>query len=142
MKKPKQKHKTRAELVAELNKNKDFRDKMIFTKEVFYPALAKATASIDDAIQNLSIINTVIMEKFLGFMKDKKMSELKITESLSKEDPKYHDLKYMIELFDDYTVFDAKDIFEGMRGEIQLFVTEENKSRTLLDLKRQWIDEL
>lgn len=70
------------------------------------------------------------------------MSELKIVDNLSKDDTKYEALKDMLQLFDDYSVFDAKDMLEGMKNEITLFLVEENKARTLDDLKRKWIDEM
>ena len=117
-------------------------EKMKFTKEVFFPALGKATTSIDDALQNLSVINSILMERFLGLMKEKTMKDIKLADSLSGTDPKHKEMKEMIELFDDMSVFDAKDLMEGMRNEINLFLTEENKSRQLSDLHPKWLDEI
>ncbi len=142
MQKAKRQNKTREELIAGLKSNDAFQKKMQFTKEKFYPALTEATTSIDDALQNLSIINTILMEKFLGKMKDVKFKELDIQGNISDADPKAYALREMLSLFDDMTAFDAKDLMEGMRNEINLFLTEENKSRTLADLRRRWIDEL
>lgn len=141
-KKQKQIHKTREELLADLRKNKQFMEKMKFTKEVFFPALTNATQSIDDALQNLTVINSLIMEKFLGFMKEKTMRDIKLVDSLSGTDPKSKEMKVMIELFDDFSIFDAKDLMEGMKNEINLFLNEENKTRKLSDLKPRWLDEL
>lgn len=142
MKKEKRIQKTRDQLLKDLRNNKRFQEKMMFTREVFYPALSRATKNIDDAISNLSIINSMMMEKFLGFMKETKFKELKIVDSLSVTDPKYKELKEMLELFDEYNVFDAKDLMEGMKNEINLFLSEENKSRTLADLKQVWLDQI
>lgn len=135
-------NKTKEQLLHELKSNSKFQEKMKFTREVFYPALTRATTSIDDAVGNLTIINSMVMEKFLGFMKETKFKDLKITDSLSPTDPKYQYLKDMLELFDEYNVFDAKDLMEGMKNEIQLFLHEENKSRTLADLKQVWLDQM
>ena len=142
MHKPKQVHKTREQLLADLKKNKQFMEKMKFTKEVFFPALIKATNSIEDALQNLSVINSIIMEKFLDLMKEKTMKDLDVTSRLSGKDPKTEEMKAMLALFDDMTVFDAKDLMEGMKNEINLFLTEENKNRKLSELKPRWLDEL
>lgn len=142
MKASKRINKSREQILTDLKNNKDFQEKMKFTREVFYPALARATTSIDDAIQNLSIINTFIMERALGFMKEKKMSEISLGDIVSKTDPKSKEMKELLTLFDDYTVFDAKTVFEGMKSEINLFVQEENKMRGLNDLRRVWVDEL
>ncbi len=140
--KPKQIHKTREQLLTDLKNNKQFMEKMKFTKEVFFPALNKATTSIDDALQNLSVINSLIMEKFLGFMKEKTIKDLKLADNLSGTDSKAQEMREMIALFDDMSVFDTKDLMEGMRNEINLFLNEENKLRKLSDLKPRWLDEI
>jgi hypothetical protein len=142
MQKSKRQNKTREQLMIELKNNEEFKKKMAFTKEVFYPALTQATTSIDDALSNLSIINTILMEKFLGFMKETKFKDLKIEDNISDEDPKAEDLKAMLALFSDMSAFDAKDLLEGMRNEINLFLQEENKIRTLSELQPKWIDEI
>ena len=138
----KQKFRSKEELIKDLKDNKKFQEKMSFTRDKFYPALARASRSIDDAQQQLYMINTMVMQKFLGKMKEFKFKDMGMVEILSKEDSKYHEVKEMLELFDDYSVFDAKDIMEGMKSEITLFLNEENKSRSLEDLKTKWIDQL
>ena len=60
------------EILADLKKNKDFQEKMKFTKEVFYPALCEASKNIEDATMFVGSISTVMMDKFLGLMKEKK----------------------------------------------------------------------
>jgi hypothetical protein len=135
-------NKTKEELLADLKKNGEFIEKMKFTKEVFYPALCKATNNIEDAIQNLSIINTVILEKFLAKMKEIKMKDIDIYSNLSEKDPQYENLKAMLNLFDDKNVFEAKELFEGMKSEISLFLNEEQKNRKLDELATKWIDEM
>ncbi len=136
------KMRTKEELLASLKGNAVFKEKMAFTREKFYPALIEATTSIDDAQQNLYTINTVIMEKFLGLMKEKTMKDIKLVDNLSKDDPKYEQMVELVSLFDNFSVFDAKDLLEGMRNEISLFLTNENKSRSLADLKVVWIDQM
>lgn len=142
MKKQKQVFKKREEIIADLKNNKDFMEKMKFTREQFYPALCKASRNIEDATSFISSINTVLMEKFLGLMKEKKFGELNLIDSLDPKDEKYEDIKSMLELFNDMNLFDAKSQFEGMKAEINLFVQEENRERQLQDLKTRWIDQL
>ena len=134
-------NKTREELIADLQKNAAWMAKMKFVKNVFYPALCKATNSIEDAMQNLAIINTVIMEKFLGKMKEVKMKDIDIYSNLSPDDKQYENIKEMLGLFDDVSVFEAKEYFEGLKQEISLFLNEEQKERKLEDLKTRWLDE-
>ena len=140
--KPKQKHLTTEEILEQTRHNAEFREKMSFVKNEFYPALCKATTSIEDALQNLTIINSVIMDKFLARMKEVKMSDIDIYTNLSPSDPQYEGLKLMLQLFDDMSVFEAKQYFEGMKAEIGTFLNDENKERKLEDLKTRWIDEL
>ena len=140
-KKGSQVNKTKEELIADLQKNAAWMAKMKFVKESFYPALCKATNSIEDATSNLTIINSVIMDKFLGRMKEVKMKDIDIYSNLSKTDPQYENLKAMLELFDDLSVSEAKEYFEGLKQEIGLFLNEEQKQRKLEDLKTRWLDE-
>ena len=133
---------SKEQILADLKANEKFQEKMTFIKTKVYPALCEATTSIDDATQNLSIINSIIMEKFLGFMKEKTMKDINIYTNLSEKDEKYEELKAFLSLFDDYTIFDTKDILEGLKNEITLFITEENKTRKLADLKTKWLDEI
>lgn len=133
---------TQAELLANLKNNSEWMAKMKFVKEVFYPALCKATTSIEDALSNLSIINSVILEKFLGRMKEIKLKDLDIYSNLSKEDPQYEGLKAMLNLFDDKSVFEAKELMEGLSQEIKLFLNEEQKNRTLESLPTKWLSDM
>lgn len=134
--------KSKDELLAELKQNKDFVKKMDFTRNSVYPRLIDATTSIEDALEQLYMINSVIMQGFLELMKEKLTKELKIVDKLSQTDPKYLAMKTFLELFDEKSVFETKEVLEGLRNEINLFVSEENKKRSLADLKTTWIDEL
>lgn len=137
-----QKHKSKEELMADLKANTKFQEKMKFTKDVFYPALCEATTSIDDASILLSGFNTVIMQEFLAMMKDKTLKELNLGDKLDPFNNKMDECKKLLALFEDMSVFDAKDYIEGMRNEIQLFLTEEAKERSLSELKVKWLDEI
>jgi len=135
-------NKTKAEVLQDLKKNAEFISKLKFVKEQFFPALCKATNSIEDAIQNLTIINSVILDKFLGKMKETTMRDIDIYTNLSPSDPQYENLKAMLQLFDDKSVFEAKELMEGMKAEITMFLNEEQKERKLEELKCRWIDEV
>jgi len=140
--KKKQVHLTAEQLIEQSRRKAERDENLKFVKEQFYPALCKATTSIEDAMQNLTIINSVIMEKFLANMKEVTMKEIDIYTNLTPSDPQYENLKAMLELFDNKTVFEAKELFEGMKGEITLFLSDEQKERKLEDLKVKWIDEI
>lgn len=142
MKKPKQVLRNKDELIADLKKNDQFMRKMKFAREEFYPALCKASSSIDDAQMFLSSFNTMVMQEFLELMKQKKLADLMLEDKLDKNAPQYNEIIQLVHLFDDMSVFDVKDQVEGMRNEISLFITEENKGRKLEDLKTTWLDQM
>ena len=137
-----QEHLTGPALLAKLKNDADWTSKMKFVKEVFYPALCKATISIEDATQNLVILNSIMMEKFLAKMKETKYGDLDMESNLSPKDPKYEDLKALLHLFDDKNVFEAKELMEGMKGEIEQFKADWWKNKTLDELPTKWVDEL
>lgn len=140
--KKKRTNRTREQIIADLHNSKQFQIEMAFAKDVFYPALCEASKSIDDASMFLSSINTIMMEEFLGFMKEKTFGDLKLESKLDPKDEKHEELKKFLDLFKDKSVYDAKSCIEGMRSEIQLFLNEESKERQLKDLKTNWLSEL
>lgn len=134
--------KTKEELLKEMANNVKFQEKLKFTKEKLYPAIVEASDNIDDAKMFLSSINNVLMERFLGEMKKLTFKDLKIVEGLDSKGDKFGQYEKLLRLFDDMSVFDAKDYIEGMRNEIDIFITDEMRGRPLSSLKTKWIDEL
>lgn len=142
MPKPKKPIRSKEQLLLDLKKSEQFVKKMKFAREQFLPAVEKACPSVDDAKMFLSSINNVIMERFLQMMKESKVSDLKLIEGLDEKADNYEGYKAILELFSDMSVFDAKDNIEGMRSEIDLWISEEMKSRTLTSLPKRWLDEI
>ncbi len=133
---------SKEEVLADLRKNQEFVKKMAFVKEKFWPALIAATTSIDDAVILLSGFNNIIMQEFLGLMKQKTVFDLDLISKLDPKADKVEENKALLSLFLEYSVFEAKEIIEGMRSEINLFLLEEQKARTLDTLKTKWVDEI
>jgi len=138
----KRKFKNKEQVIKDLKRNQDFAKKMEFVKTKFYPALIESSHSIDDARTFLGSFSTMIMQEFLQTMKNKKVSELGLVKMLDAKDEKYEQIKAVVELFDDASLFEAKELVEGMKAEIQLFVDEELKERPLSTVKPRWIDEI
>lgn len=132
---------TKEQILAEMTKNADFQQRMRFVKDKFWPALCAASQNIEDATMLLTGFNNIIMETFLGQMKEKKLSDLNLKEKLDKASPKYAENIKLLELFEGFDVFRAKELIEGMKGEVQIFVNDELKDRPLSTLKTKWIDE-
>jgi len=134
--------KNKDEVIADLKKNAEFTQRMKFVKETFYPALCEASMNIEDAGMLLAGFNDMIMQEFLGRMKEVKMIDLKLENKLDKTSPKYEQNKKMLALFDGCNVFEAKQYVEGMRGEIETFKRDEMQDRPLSSLKTKWVDQL
>jgi len=134
--------KDREKLLKDLKLNPVFIEKMAFTKEKFFPALVEASKSVNDAKIFLTSMSNILMDKFLAKMKEVKMSELNLTEILDKKSEKYEEFKKLIALFDDKDLFTSKELLEGMKGEIDLWINEEFNTRKLSDLKLKWLDEV
>jgi hypothetical protein len=140
--KPKNKIRTREEILRDMKKSDEFIKKMKFTKEQLYPAVVKASKNVEDAKIFLTSLSNMIMQKFLSKMKEIKFSELKLDESLSISDEKYLYYKELLALFNEMNVFDSKELIEGMKGEIDLFVREKMENTKLEDLPVRWLDEI
>ena len=142
MKKSKRVVKSKEEILKELKANPEFTNKMQFIKKEFFPALCKASDNIADAQILLAGFNTTIMQQFLDLMKEKKLVDLTLGDKLDKESPKYKENLALLGLFYDMTIFEAKELIEGMKNELALFLEEESRNRPLTDLKTKWIDEM
>ncbi len=138
----KQKVNDKARIAAELKQKQEWKRKMAFVKTELWPAVIAATDSIDDALQLLSSFNTTIMQEFLANMKTTSMLDMKLVEKLDKKSPKYDENAALLALFNGMSAFEAKEYLEGIRNEINLFVTDELKKRKLDTLIAVWIDEL
>lgn len=134
--------KSKEQILAEMRANVDFQKKIAFVKEKFYPALCEASDNIEDALVLLVGFNNTIMQSFLGLMKEKKIVDLNLESKLDASSDKFIENRNLLELFNDLSVFDAKDYIEGMKNEIEMFKQEEFKARPLSSLKTKWIDEV
>ncbi len=136
------KPRSKEEIMAAMKGNADFQRRIKFAREQFWPALGEAAENIQDAQILLEGFNTTLMQAFLARMKDIKMKDLDLESKLDQTSPRYEQNKTLLHLFDDMSLYDAKDNIEGMKGEIQQFIIDELKSRPLSSLHPKWIDEL
>ncbi len=112
----------------------------IFVKDNFYPALLDSTDSIDDAKFLLSSFSNMLMEQFLGQMKEKKFVELELHKKLDKASPKYKKYIELLAIFGDKSVYDARELIEGMKNEIEVMISNEMKERPLNSLKTMFYE--
>lgn len=130
---------TKEQVVAQMEQNKLFQKRMKFIKESFWPTLCETADSIEDTTLFLSGFNTALMQAFLSKMSETKFSELKLDEKITGDSEKY---KKILALFNDMSILEAKEYIEGMKGEIQLFLSDEQRERPLTSLKPKWVDEI
>lgn len=134
--------KSKEQFLTEIKSNVEFQKRMAFTKDQFWPALCESSTNVEDAQILLEGFNTVIMQTFLGKMKEFTIKDLDLGVKLDAMNDKFLENQKLLALFNDVTVFDAKDYIEGMRNEIALFQRDEMKQRPLSSLKVTWLDEI
>ena len=139
---PKHIPKTREQLIAELKSSDKWKEKMLFAKTKFYPALCDLDTNVDDTKVFLTSINSVMMEKVIQGMKTMKFGDLKLAESLDPKDADYEGYVKLLNLFNEMTAYDAKDLIEGMRNEIATFENDLMKNTKLINLPVKWLDEI
>lgn len=139
---PRAHNKSKEEILFDLKKNQDFQRKLKFTREIFYPALLKANPTVEEASTWLSGFNSALMQGFLARMKEVKMSDLKLGLQLVATDDRFLDFQNIVSIFDDMSVYEAKDHIEGLRGEIELWKGDEDKQRPLSSLVTKWLDQI
>jgi hypothetical protein len=142
MKKQKRVVKSKEELLAEMKGNAKFIIKMKFAKEQFYPAVVDLGVSVDETKMFLSSINNVLMEKFLQRMKELTFKDLDLISGLDPKGENFDKYKTLLALFDDMSVFEAKEHLESMRNDIDIWITDEMRERKMDSVKARWIDEL
>lgn len=133
---------TKEQIAAQLKAQTERAARLKFIKEQFWPALGEACGSIEEAQMFLNGFNSVLMNEFLGLMKDKKFSEFDMIAKLGKEDERYEKQVKLLELFSDMNVFEAKGHIEGMKNEIDIFLQDERRKRPLATLHPTWLDEV
>lgn len=140
--KPKRKQRTKEELLEAMKNSEAFKEKIHFVREVFYPALMKATDNVEQAGEYLGALNSLLMQQFLKKMQEVSFKDMNIPELLGKDDPQYEPMKAMLALLEDKSVYEAKDVMEGLKGEIDLFKRDYFKKMKLEDLPAIWIDQM
>lgn len=134
------KPKSKEEIAQGMKNIQEAKKLRVFVKDVFYPQLIKSTKSIDDAKFLLSSFSNMVMEQFLSQMKEKKFIELGLEKKLDKASPSYKDYLDLLGLFVDFSVYDTRELIEGMKQEIEANITAELKDRKLDTLKTQFYE--
>lgn len=134
------KPRTKDQIISDAMRIKEATRQKALIKEKIYPTLIEASENIQDAKMFLSSFSSMIMDAFLVRMQDVKFKELKLNERLLVDGPHKEHFEKLLSHFDDESVFTAREITEGLRNEVQMFIDDEMKSRKLDTLKTNFLD--
>ena len=138
--KAKQIHKTKEELISDDEKKKEIARKRRIIVDKFYPALIKATISVDEAKALINAMGTLLMENVLKTMKERKIDE--ISESmisvLCTDGERKIEVTELLATLNGENLFVSREIIEGMTKAIAAMEMDEMKSRSLGTLKTNW----
>lgn len=107
-----------------------------FIKEEVYPFLLEHSENIEEAKQMCTVLKMTITQAAMNREKKLLVSELDVPQV----DAKYEKYNQFIKLFLDKTVFDSKQLMEGMSDVIDSFIREENTKRKLSEIKADLLD--
>lgn len=108
--------------------------------EKFYPALIKATISIDEAKMLLQSIASLTMEEVLKTMQHIKFDSIydRVLKKLTPDDVRLLPVEQLLGTIRNENLFVAREIVEGMQRAIGQMQHDEDKERTLATLKPDW----
>lgn len=135
-KSPIQHPKTAQELNIELRREENKR----FIKEKFYPAVAAATVSVDEATALLQAAGELIMAEAMNVMKTTKIKDVKniIVRKLAPNDERLLEIEALVGLFDEMTLFDTRSNLEHMKAVVEQMKIDAMRKTTLKDMEPDW----
>lgn len=133
---PIQKPRTKEELELEIKREESKR----FIKEKFYPAVAAATQSVDEATALLQAAGELIMGEAMQVMKTMKIKDVKniIVRKLAPNDERLLEIETLIGIFDEKTLFDARVDLQHMQSLIEQVKIDMARSKKLSDIDVPW----
>lgn len=140
MPKPKKPVRTKEEIIADEQRKAEVARKRDIITGQFYPALVKATISVDEAKALISATNSLLMGEVMKAMKEKKFSEVldSIHKGLCQDGERSEEIKALLEVFKDENLFITRELIEGMTGAIERMIVMDNRNKTLDSFKPDW----
>ncbi len=139
MAKPKKPVRTKEQLQAEQKRLVEVSRQRKLVKEQFWPLLVASSDDVDDAQSFLGSLTSLIMQKSMELLKERTFGDLDLGKFMDPKNPHHEDLMKLINLFKNEPVFVVRDIVEGMKREIDMFVHNELKTRPLSSLKADFM---
>jgi len=138
--KPKKVTKTKQEIAKQMSNQHEVARKRSLIVDEFYPALIKATVSVDEAKALISAMGTLLMEQVLKTMKERKFSDIAmdLQNILCTDGERKDEIGSLLATLANENLFVAREIIEGMTAAIEASIREEMRIRTLATLKTNW----
>lgn len=108
--------------------------------EKFFPALTAATVSVDEARMLVSATTSLIMEAAMAVLKEKTFKDIEedVFKKLCPDGERAEEIRDLLKVFSDETLFVSREIIEGAKQAIDQMVNDEMRSRSLATLKADW----
>lgn len=118
----------------------EIKRKRVIVVDKFFPALAKATISIDEARMFVSATTSFIMEAVMDTMRQRKFSEIseRVLKGLSPDGERKEEISALLDIFSGETLFVSREIIEGAKQAIDQAINDEMRERKLNDIKFNW----
>lgn len=133
-------NRTSDEIIRDMHNKKEVARKRKLITERFYPALSAATVSVDESKMLLSAINSVMMERVLATMKERKFSDIKkdVLAIITSDGERKSEISKLLSTLDSETLYVSREITEGASRAIEQMIMEDMRSRGLDTLKPDW----
>lgn len=133
-------HRTSEQIVADMEREAERRRKRDLIVDQFYPALEKASISIDEAKALLSAFGALVMEEAMKTLKEKKIADVKesMLSVLCADGTRKAEVGALLDVFGAETLYSTRNFIEGMNASITQATTDEQRDRTLDTLKMNW----
>lgn len=132
-------NKTKEQIETEIKNSQNIKRKRSIIMDTFYPALMEATVSVDEAKALIQALGSSLMSEALRTMRERKFSEISeaVLNVLTKDERK-EEIKNLLSTLENESLFDAREIIEGMTNAIEMMIREEMQGRKLDSLKADW----
>lgn len=138
--KPKKTVKSKEQIAHEMYNAQEIARKRDIIVNEFYPALIRATISVDESKALIHAMSSLLMEDVLKTMKERKFADIAMSlqERLTTDGERVEEIAALLATLANENLFVAREIIEGMTAAIEASITEEMRERNLSTLKTNW----
>jgi hypothetical protein len=133
-------NKSKEQILDEMQRSQSIKRKRTIIMDNFYPALIEATISVDEAKALVQAMGSSLMGEVMKTMRERKFSEIStnVHKILCSDGQREEEIKKLLATLEGESLFDAREIIEGMSNAIEMMIREEMSDRKLDTLKADW----